>query len=550
MRKLVLTALVATAGCSAGAQPQHQATEGVATTTQALATAAAASGDDDDHKPIPVRRNVTPHTGGTSSGGSTGGGAGGGTPGAWAQVTSPAGFYPGTALLLTDGSVMLQDSNSAAWWKLTPDTSGNYVNGRWTQLASPPNGYDPAYYASAVLPDGRVIVEGGEYNDWNVSGDAVWTTQGAIYDPTTDAWTAIAPPAGWTTIGDAPSIVLADGRFVLGNCCSTQAAVLDPKTLTWTPIGTGKADQNNEEGFTLLPDGDVLVVDANNLADLRSTELFNPRTTRWTFAGDTPLELADTDPDNGGSHELGPQVLRPDGTVLAVGATGHTAVYHLRSGRWTAGPDFPVIAGEGQIEVADGPAVLEPNGNVLVFASAIFNYPGHMFEFDGRSLTEIAAPPNAVNDPSFYGNLLALPNGQILFTDFSNDIEVFTPSGKAQCGWEPQIDSSCGLDRLQLGGTYEISGEQLNGLSQAVAYGDDAQAATNYPLVRITNRATGHVTYARTHDHSSMSVASGTRSHTFFDVPATAETGRSDLAVVANGIASQPIVVTIGAAKH
>jgi hypothetical protein len=535
MRKLLLTALVATAGCAASTQPQPVERTATTTTTQALSVPA--ENGETVTKPLPVRRNVPPSSSGsTGTGGGTG--AGGGTPGAWTRIPSPDSFYPGTSLLLTDGSVMSQDSNSNAWWKLTPDANGNYAAGTWTQLASPPNGYDPAYYASAVLPDGRVIVEGGEYNAW----EAKWQTLGAIYDPTTDRWTAIAPPTGWTTIGDAQSVVLADGRFILADCCSTNAAVLDPKTLTWTSFGTGKNDINDEEGWTLLPTGNLFTVDANNTADLKATELFNVRTGKWSAGPDAPVQLADLDPDGGGSHELGPQVLRPDGTVLSVGATGHTAVYHPRGNRWTAGPDFPVIAGQGQLDVADGPAVLEPNGNVLIFASpGLFASPGYMFEFDGRALNQIAAPPNAVNDSSYYGNFLALPNGQIFFTDFSNDIELFTPSGRAECGWEPQIDDSCGLDELEQGSTYRLSGTQLHGLSQAVAYGDDAQAATNYPIVRITNLATGHAVYARTHDHSSMSIAPSAWSKTSFDVPAGAETGRSELVVIANGIASQPI---------
>jgi hypothetical protein len=57
------------------------------------------------------------------------------------------------------------------------------------------------------------------------------------------------------------------------------------------------------------------------------------------------------------------------------------------------------------------------------------------------------------------------------------------------------------------GGSYVVSGHLFNGLSQGAAYGDDAQSATNYPLVRITNLGTGHVFYSRTHDHSSMAVA-------------------------------------------
>src|SRR5262249_20206025 len=96
------------------------------------------------------------------------------------------------------------------------------------------------------------------------------------------------------------------------------------------------------------------------------------------------------------------------------------------------------------------------------------------------------------------------------------------------------------------GQTYSISGTQFNGLSAGADYGDDAQMASNYPLVRITNKASGHVFFARTHDHSTMGDATGTTPvSTNFDVPANAETGASKLAVVANGIASTPVNVTI-----
>jgi len=83
-------------------------------------------------------------------------------------------------------------------------------------------------------------------------------------------------------------------------------------------------------------------------------------------------------------------------------------------------------------------------------------------------------------------------------------------------------------------------------LSQANAFGDEYQTATNYPLVRITNNSTGHVFYAKTHDHSSMGVATGSKIiSTNFDVPAGMETGASSLVVVANGIPSQAVSITV-----
>ncbi|MGO9437785.1 MAG: hypothetical protein ACLPH3_04830 [Terracidiphilus sp.] len=71
------------------------------------------------------------------------------------------------------------------------------------------------------------------------------------------------------------------------------------------------------------------------------------------------------------------------------------------------------------------------------------------------------------------------------------------------------------------------------------------ECATNYPLVRITNLATQHVFYSRTHDHSSMAVANRNLSSTHFDVPTTQEKGPSLLEVVANGIPSIPALVFV-----
>jgi len=64
--------------------------------------------------------------------------------------------------------------------------------------------------------------------------------------------------------------------------------------------------------------------------------------------------------------------------------------------------------------------------------------------------------------------------------------------------------------------------------------------------VRITNKASGHVFYAKTHDHSTMGVATGkTKVSTHFDVPAKMETGASSLVVVANGIPSTPVIISV-----
>jgi hypothetical protein len=467
----------------------------------------------------------------------------------WQALKNPASFAANTALLLTDGTVMVQDSGPGNgggtnhWWRLTPDDTGSYVNGTWTKLASTSSNYGPLYHAAAVLPDGRVLIEGGEYNFLNQDE----TNQGAIYDPLKNKWTSVNPPAGWANIGDSPSVILSNGTLMMGQNFSTKAVLFNAKTLKWTPTGTGKTDIFAEEGMTLQPDGTVLVVDTENGTH---AEKYIPSTAKWVSAGSTIVVLPSND-GQGIVPELGPAVLRPDGTTFAIGATPHTAIYHppakpTEPGHWTVGPSFPNEHGQPLSEF-DGPASLLPDGNVLCMTSPnFFQRRGGVvfFEWNGKKLIKVTDIPNAANLFSFQAYMLLLPTGQVLVTEQTNDVEIYTPKGSADPVWAPTITS---VPRtVARGNSYVIKGTQFNGLSQGAAYGDDTQAATNYPLVRIINNSSKRVFYARTHNHSTMAVATGSKPvSTHFDVPADMETGGSTLEVVANGIASKPVAVTV-----
>lgn len=167
----------------------------------------------------------------------------------------------------------------------------------------------------------------------------------------------------------------------------------------------------------------------------------------------------------------------------------------------------------------------------------------HFYEFDGTALNAVSTPASADLDSSYNINLLLLPTGEVLETDFSADIELYTPTGHARGSWKPQPEVCA--DRLRAGQNYTLRGRQLHGLSQGVAYGDDAQGATNYPIVRIKNRHTGHVAFARTFGFSSFSVARNAYSTATFQIPTGIETGPSDVTVIANGIASDSFRTTI-----
>jgi hypothetical protein len=460
----------------------------------------------------------------------------------WTSLKHQPTVAADTALLLTDGTVMMHQYNSSNWWRLTPDNTGSYVNGTWSQLASMQSGYAPLYFASAVLADGNVIVEGGEYN--NLSQDE--TNMGSYYNSSTNKWTAVNPPSGWPEIGDSPGIVLANGTFMIGrNETSTQAALLNEKTLTWTATGSGKADPYSEEGWVLLPDKAVLTTDGRNAPNAEKYDYLNGT---WISAGSTIVRLEDPS-----SQEIGPMVLRPDGTVFATGGNasgaGHTSIYTspanpLQPGTWTPGPDMP-----GNNDMADAPAAILPDGNVLCDMSpGIFNTPVSFYEFDGTQFISVPNPPNTGQNTSYVGRMLVLPTGQVMFLSSdgaTKNIALYNASGTYNPSWAPTI-TKLSSTTLVHGKTYIAEGTQFNGLSNGAAYGDDAQMNSNYPLVRITNTATGHVFYAKTHNHSTMGVGTGSKLvGTGFDVPASIETGASTLEVVANGIPSTPVDVTV-----
>jgi hypothetical protein len=474
---------------------------------------------------------------------------------------------------------MVHECNTPAWYKLTPSISGSYVSGTWSQLASLPTisgtQYAPQYHASAVLNDGRVIIQGGEYNGTTTG---VWTNLGAIYDPVANSWTAVTAPSGWTQVGDAAGVVLTSGTFMLGACCLNPDAnaLLNPGTLGWTSTGAPNAGLNyqDEQGYALLPNGNVLTLDIwtnHPNGDATNAEQYSASSGTWTGAGNTPVSLVD--PHHCGNWEIGPALLRPDGTLVAFGgntgcsalvtalgaaaAVDPTAIYDYLSNTWTAGPNVPAACTAttnfptANCTLADAPAAILPNGNILFAASSGYSQvPTHFFEFTSTDAIQQVGDPLffANSSSSYYYNFLVLPNGQIFVTDFSNTPEVYTPSGSPNASWAPAVLAAFAPSSVNPGVTYSLSGNQFNGLSQGTNYGDDAQGATDYPIVQITNSSTLHVFYAKTsgfNSNGSCYLTANAGCFTYFTVPAGIETGASNLVVIANGIASNTISINV-----
>jgi hypothetical protein len=184
----------------------------------------------------------------------------------------------------------------------------------------------------------------------------------------------------------------------------------------------------------------------------------------------------------------------------------------------------------------------DQNGNVSYWSN-----PTIFFEYDPTTKKAaklpIQPPPlPSPNPDTWTGRLLLLPNGQVLYTSQQNTIVVYSPDGQASSAWKPVI-TAC-PQSVARGTTFTLSGRQLNGLSQAVAYGDDYAAATNYPLVRLQQGT--RVRYCKTFNFSTLGVATGAAVvSTSVSVPADAPTGSCQLSVVANGIPSDSVTVNV-----
>jgi hypothetical protein len=505
--------------------------------------------------------------------------------------TSTGTFNADIMLLLTDGSVLVHNgydrgaplSNSNQWLRLTPN-NGNYETGAWSGELNMQ--YARQFFASGVMSDGRVFVIGGEYSNDPAAGPAgqndAWS--GEIFDPDTDQapWTPIIKPAAFQFVrGDCNGSVLADGRVLLGGASVTEppstwsqlTAIWDPTDNTWIQAGlefgavssTTKEDPFEEETFCLLPDGSVL---APAVRDTPKAQRYLPSLDQWVDCQDSPVQLAATSIQGTLEEETGPTILLPSGAAFAIGGSGQTALYTpptadpTGKGSWMQGPTFPQDTSANPnwptLTALDAPACLLPSGKVVCMGGTTapdeeyFSLNPVLLEYDPAS-TATTLPQLDVQPALPAGNytwqsfMLLLPTGQILLSARTSTLFLYTPdpaTSAPQAAWRPANISAPPV--MDLGYRYTVSGTQLNGLSQAVCYGDDAGMATNYPIVQLTNPATGQVVYVRSYDFSTMGVATGTTVQSCtIDIPSDLDAGEWNLVVIANGIASEPVSVNL-----
>ncbi|HXC34478.1 MAG TPA: putative Ig domain-containing protein [Candidatus Acidoferrales bacterium] len=451
--------------------------------------------------------------------------------GTWTALATAPPVGVNSALVLSDGTI-LTDNGSGQCARLTPDIHGSYINGTWTQVAS--MNYDRLFFSTQMLTNGTVFVAGGEYGKGHDHAE--------IYDPLRNVWTRIYPdPVPAVGFSDAISETLPNGNVLdapvseFGGCLIYNVASNNWQTAAST------ANQN-EVCWVKLANDNILTINTAST----NAEHYVPSLNVWDPDNSLPVPLYDS------IAELGPGFLLPNGNVFYIGATTNTAIYTPGStvtsaGTWTVGP--AMVFGTNFLGGVDAPAAMMPDGNIFCALGAVggFNSQTFFYEYDyvANSFTQVNAPSGGAtyNAGTFTTSMLDLPDGNVLFIGGQNttSLYVYAPSGTPLAAGQPAINSIT----ENADGSYQLIGTNLTGISQGAAYGDDEQMNSNYPLVRMTNNATGNVYYARTFNWNSTSVQTGSRVITTeLTLPQNLPSGAYSLVAEANGNPSAPTTFT------
>jgi hypothetical protein len=193
-----------------------------------------------------------------------------------------------TATLLANGDVLV--AGGFVWGTIIPAAAGNAeiyhtASGTWTATGG---GVGTGNHTATLLPNGKVLIAGGMIYTTHVGNPSV--NDARLYDPANGTWTATG---GMNNVrSHHTATLLPNGKVLVaggeqGGGSSSGAELYDPATGTWSATGNltqARADHT----ATLLQSGKVLVVGGNSgypFSGIATAELYDPATGTWTPTG-------------------------------------------------------------------------------------------------------------------------------------------------------------------------------------------------------------------------------------------------------------------------
>lgn len=471
---------------------------------------------------------------------------------------SGTGIPAGTTIISVDSTTQIHISNNA-----TATTTNLTLT------------FSPSFRSPACFGDVPTMLLPG----LKIFAGNLLTNASFIYDVTADTWTPTAnklyadrsDEEGWVKMPDGS--VFEYDIFKSTAAGSGFAERYNPTTNTWFGVSPGDGTANgvlpilstsavgDEMGPTVrLADGRIFAIGAN-----QHTALYTPATNTWTPGPDTMGTLSGVSFPFGADDA--PAAVMPNGHVLfaadfgpGVNTTGDTtsgsaiitgipSTVGYLTGWGVSGTGIPssttILSVDSPTQIHINKNATATNTGVALKIGTTFNKPTQLFEFNPATSTIAPVSPaipdaNLNNNSAFVQRMLTLPTGQVLFSDSSAQLWIYSPDGSAPPASRPVINQVT----YNGGGLFTLTGKQITGQSAGSTYGDDVQTDENFPIVRFTN-STGQVFYGRTSNWSS-SVATGIMLVTTnFTLNPAMPAGVYALIVSGAGISSAPLFVNI-----
>jgi hypothetical protein len=322
-------------------------------------------------------------------------------------------------MLLSDGTAAVQGgdgSPTTTWYRLSPNTSGDYARGSWSALGSMNEAR--RFFTTAMLPNGKIFAVGGEYPKFSNTaeifdptangGTGAWSfvdsvptspttvdlfgtvtgaTNTAPITITTSATTAALQPGDSVTIAGVTGNTKANGTFTISNITATGFDLNGSDgTMSGAFVNDGKGQwtgpakpQFGDDPIEVLPGGKVLAGYFNDT----TTYIFDPSAnpgSQWSKTGSK--QDGDRSDEEAWVKLPGNKILSYD--IFASGSSGTLKgqIYDPSTGKWTAvsDPGTPapnILEDNGNQGNEMGPGFRTADGNVIYFGAnghtAIYN---------------------------------------------------------------------------------------------------------------------------------------------------------------------------------
>ena len=348
-----------------------------------------------------------------------------------------------TATLLPNGKVLV-----AGGEELLLPVGGSQLVTNKAELYDPETGvwsatgnmaWGSVFHTATLLPNGKVLFVGG------ADGVDNWATDAELYDASTGKWSLKPGWAAWIHT----ATLLPNGKvLIVGGGTPWGSGLHDPATETWSVTGSPQTARWGHTA-TLLPNGKVLIAGGARNSDVsyfseypNSTEVYDPATGTWAASGN-----------------------------LSAGRANHTA---------TLLPDGKVLIAGGQIDV---------RGSYTVLSSAELYDPATGTCTVTGSLIRAGSPDNP------HDTAALLPNDKVLFVSTGYGAELYDPTTRL---WSRTADLKFGgfLETVTLltNGKVLVTGNRTTPMGEL--YTPSSPGSTFFVPVLLSSRGAGESFYS------------------------------------------------------